>query len=93
MRTDAETAWAELTAVLPDGWLPLRPDCDRPDGLCAARTECVDDRLAHVLWREAYGETEMIALRAGPAVPRRPGSLTSTPVRLMVRESRHDGRS
>jgi hypothetical protein len=64
MRTETDRAWAELRAVLPDGWQPLPPDCDRPDGLCAVRTEYVDDAAAQVLWREAYGETEVIALRA-----------------------------
>ena len=59
---DRDTAWAELYAVLPDGWAVLGPRLreDKSDWVVSAQhMRGQADPL-----REAYGDTEAAALRA-----------------------------
>jgi hypothetical protein len=64
MSDDREAAWADLTARLPEGWVVSPPTYDERDGLWVARAEFVQDPPPYRPWREAFGATEVGALRA-----------------------------
>ena len=65
MTDERHAAWAELSAVLPDGWIAIGPvwrKDERDWAVYARRT--IGARRDGDEWREAFGESEAMALRA-----------------------------